>query len=66
MKALSKTHKEQLDKMIKEDYSINAIKGYCKGAGIDTTKYSSGVHIGAEKITIRYRNKNTYHQIRQF
>lgn len=66
MKALSKTHKDYIEKMIKEECSVNEIKGYCKGAGIDTTKYSSPVHIGSDKVTIRYRGNNTYHQIRQF
>ena len=65
MKTLAKIHKEEITKMIKENDSVRSIKAYCKGAGFDTTKYSSPIHISeGGKLTMRYRTINTYHYIR--
>lgn len=64
MKTLSKIHKDQIVKMINNNDKINYIKSYCTGAGFDTSKYSSPIHISDDgKLTMRYRNKNTYYFI---
>ena len=65
MKTLAKIHKDQITKMINENERVSTFKAYCKGAGFDTTKYSSPIHISEEgKLTMRYRTINTYHYIR--
>ena len=64
MTKLSKIHKEEIIRMIENREPISYIKSYCEGAGFDTTKYSSAVHIGEDrKITLRYRNINSYYYI---
>ena len=65
MKTLANIHKDQITKMINENERVSTFKAYCKGAGFDTTKYSSPIHISEEgKLTMRYRTINTYHYIR--
>lgn len=65
MKALHKIHKEEITKMIDDKERVSTFLAYCKGAGFDTTKYSSPIHISEDgKLTMRYRNINTYHYIR--
>jgi hypothetical protein len=62
MTTLAKSHKEYINQMIKENQSVDQFQSYCKGAGIDTTKYSSPIHIGKDnKISIRYRGEMSYH-----
>ena len=63
MKKLSKTHKDQILQMISNRDSIKNIQGYCQGAGFDTTKYSSPVHISNGNISITYRNENKYYYL---
>lgn len=46
--------------MISEGDNISGIQSFCKGLGLDTKSYSSPVHIGEDKLTIRYRRKNYY------
>lgn len=57
---LDKKNFDYINNMISEKNSINSIKSFCKGFGIDTEKYSSCVHISTDKITITYRRKNYY------
>lgn len=67
MTTLAKSHKEYIDQMIKENQGVEQFQAYCKGAGIDTTKYSSPIWIGLDafmnltKMAIKYRGKSTYH-----
>ena len=64
MQKLSKIHKDYIIEMIKEKESLISLKSYCKGAGFDTTNYSSPIHISNDgKLTIRYRTINTYYYI---
>jgi uncharacterized membrane protein len=63
MKKLSKTHKNQILSMILNRENISYIIAYCEGAGFDTTKYSSPVHISNGKISITYRNENKYYYL---
>lgn len=66
MKKLAKIHKDYITKMIKEKERVSSFKAYCKGAGFDTTKYSSPIHIDEQtgKLTMTYRRINTYHYIK--
>ena len=57
---LNKSTLEYINSMIKSSESINSIKAFCKGYGLDTSKYSSAVHIGEDKISINYRGKASY------
>ena len=62
MKKLSKGHKEYITKMIENGDKLDWIQSYCLGAGIDTTKYSSPVHISNEgKISLTYRRETFYY-----
>ena len=61
MKTLSKDSKNYIITLINNKDNINNIKAFCKGLGLDTSKYSSPVHIGDNKITLKYRTINTYY-----
>lgn len=63
MKILSKDSKNYIVNLINGKENINTIKAYCQGLGLDTKSYSSPVHIGSDKITLRYRKENTYYYI---
>ena len=65
MKKLAKIHKDYILKMIKDNYRVSSFKAYCKGAGFDISNYYSPVHINEEgKLTLRYRNINSYYYIK--
>jgi hypothetical protein len=63
MKTLSKGSKIYIVNLINNKENVNRIKAFCQGLGLDTENYSSPVHIGNNKITIRYRTENTYYYI---
>jgi len=62
MTTLSKTSREYILDLIKTS-EIKSILSYCEGLGLDTTKYSSPVHYGSGKLTIKYRGSNEYYYI---
>jgi hypothetical protein len=63
MKTLSKESRNYILNLINDKENVNRIVSFCKGLGLDTTKYSSPVHISESKISIRYRNESTYYSI---
>lgn len=64
MKSLSKAHKEYIIEMIEKGDKLEWIKSYCLGADIDTSKYSSPVHINEiGKISITYRRQIFYYHV---
>ena len=63
MKTLSKDSRNYILNLINDKENVNRIISFCKGLGLDTTNYSSPVHISESKISIRYRNESTYYSI---
>jgi hypothetical protein len=63
MKTLSKESRNYILNLINDKENVNRIVSFCKGLGLDTTKYSSPVHISESKISIRYRKESTYYSI---
>jgi hypothetical protein len=61
MKKLDKRSKDYLLKMIQDGDKMRWIIAYCEGLGIDTDNYSSPVTIKGNKISITYRNVNSYY-----
>ena len=66
---LNKTAFEYIKGMINNKESIDRIKAFCEGAGININSYLSPVYISDNKITITYRRNNyyiTYNHSRRF
>ena len=57
---LDKKSFNYIKEIINNEDSLNSLKGFCKGYGIDTEKYSSPVHISDDKISVTYRRKTYY------
>ncbi len=57
---LNKDNFNYIKEMISNKESLNSLKGFCKGFGLDTDNYASPVHISEDKISVRYRT-NTYY-----
>jgi len=57
---LNKSAYQYILEMIENSSSINSVKAFCEGFGIDTANYSSPVTITEDKISITYRRKTQY------
>ena len=65
MVKLDKIHKDYLMGMVEQKETVRSFNAYCRGAGFDTSSYSSPVHIdGNNKLCIRYRGVNSYYYLR--
>ena len=49
-----------IKEMINNDHSINSMKGFCKGLGINNNVFSSPVYISDNQISITYRRNTHY------
>jgi hypothetical protein len=57
---LDKENFNFIKEMINNSESINSIKAFCTGFGIDIERYSSPVHISEDQISVTYRRKSYY------
>jgi len=57
---LDKTNFEYIKEMINTNESVNSLKTFCKGFGIDVNNSSSSVVITEDKIAVNYRGKRYY------
>jgi hypothetical protein len=57
---LDKTNFDYIKEMINNKESINSLKAFCKGFGMDVEKFSSPVHISNDKISVTYRRNSYY------
>ena len=60
MDHINKNTFEHIKDIINKNESINSLKSFCIGYGLNINSYASAVHITCEQITIRYRRKNFY------
>tara|TARA_R110002124_G_scaffold241188_1_gene406460 strand:- start:613 stop:846 length:234 start_codon:yes stop_codon:yes gene_type:complete len=57
---LNKKDFNYIKKMINNKESLNYLKAFCKGLGIDIENNSSSLRISDNKISITYRRINYY------
>lgn len=49
-----------IGEMINNKESLQALKSFCKGYGMDIANYSSPVYVSSDKIVVTYRRNNYY------